>query len=113
EAVYEQNKSLFEEDPFRDKINKKTKKKDNQKVIEAEIKNDKFPFNELVLNNGDTINLSELKGKVVLLDFWYRGCLPCIKAIPELNELQKEFEDDLVVIGVNDVDDNKQVNDFF
>src|SRR5690606_28955608 len=112
EAVYEQNKSLFEEDPFRDKVNGKIKKKDSQKVIEVEIMNDKFPFNEFVLNNSDTVKLSELKGKVVLLDFWYRGCLPCIKAIPVLNELQNEFKDDLVVIGINDVDDNEQVNDF-
>lgn len=30
--------------------------------------------------------------------------MPCVKSIPELNELQKEFEDQIEIIGVNDVD---------
>ncbi len=42
------------------------------------------------------------KGKVVLIDFWATWCGPCRKAIPELNEFQKEFKEDLVVIGVSD-----------
>ncbi len=41
-------------------------------------------------------------GKVVLIDFWATWCGPCRKAIPELNELQARFKDDLVVIGISD-----------
>ncbi|MEE8585353.1 MAG: redoxin domain-containing protein, partial [Acidobacteriota bacterium] len=32
------------------------------------------------------------KGNVVILDFWATWCPPCIKSIPHLNQLQKEFE---------------------
>jgi thiol-disulfide isomerase/thioredoxin len=42
------------------------------------------------------------KGKVVLIDFWATWCPPCRKSIPDLNELQTRFKDDLVVIGVSD-----------
>lgn len=42
------------------------------------------------------------KGKFILIDFWATWCGPCRKAIPELNELQKQFKDQLVVIGISD-----------
>jgi thiol-disulfide isomerase/thioredoxin len=41
------------------------------------------------------------EGKVVLIDFWATWCRPCRETIPELNEIQKKFKDDLVVIGVS------------
>ena len=71
-----------------------------------------IPDLKLELNNGETVKLGDLKGKVVLLDFWYRGCFPCAKAIPGIIELQKEFKDDLVVIGVNHIDDQQDVTEY-
>ena len=68
---------------------------------------------DLKLNNNKTVKMTELKGKVVLLDFWYRGCFPCLKAIPDLIKLQEEFKDDLVIIGINDVDDQEDVTGYF
>lgn len=41
--------------------------------------------------------LSELKGKVVVLNFWFVGCPPCIREMPELNDLVKEFDGEGVV----------------
>ncbi|OYQ37328.1 hypothetical protein CHU92_08515 [Flavobacterium cyanobacteriorum] len=72
-----------------------------------------LPDLEFKLHNGQTVKLTELKGKVVLLDFWYRGCYPCLKAVPHLIELQKEFKDDLVIIGINDYDIQEDVVDYF
>ena len=41
---------------------------------------------------GNTIKLSELRGKVVVLNFWFTRCGPCIQELPNLNNLTKEFE---------------------
>ena len=50
---------------------------------------------------GDTLSLSDFKGKVVLLDFWYIGCGPCVDALPALQQLQDKYRDQgLVVIGL-------------
>jgi peroxiredoxin len=41
--------------------------------------------------DGKTYNLSDYRGKVVVLNFWATWCPPCVKEIPEYVELQQEF----------------------
>ena len=49
----------------------------------------------------------ELKGKILVVDFWASWCAPCKKAFPSLCEIQNEYLDkDVVVVGVN-VDKDK------
>ncbi|MFZ0546306.1 MAG: thioredoxin-like domain-containing protein [Candidatus Promineifilaceae bacterium] len=60
-----------------------------------------FPTDVDWLNTGRPLTLAELKGKVVLLDFWTYGCINCIHIIPDLKRLEHEFADELVVIGVH------------
>ncbi|GEL96063.1 NHL domain-containing thioredoxin family protein [Cellulomonas composti] len=50
---------------------------------------------------GRTITLAELRGKVVLLDFWTFCCINCLHVLDELREVEREFSDSLVVIGVH------------
>lgn len=46
-------------------------------------------------------NLADLRGKVILIDFWGTKCVPCIQSFPEIAELQKHFEGkDVVILGV-------------
>ena len=68
---------------------------------------------EIQLNNDKTVKLTDLKGKVVLLDFWYRGCFPCLKATPDLITMQEEFKDNLVIIGINDMDTKEDITDYY
>lgn len=37
------------------------------------------------------VSFSDIKGNLILLEFWFSPCAPCIKAIPELNEIQKKY----------------------
>lgn len=43
----------------------------------------------------------DLKGKVLLIDFWATWCGPCRAVIPELNDWKKKFAKDLVIVGVS------------
>jgi peroxiredoxin len=52
--------------------------------------------------DGKKVALADLKGKVVVLDFWYRGCGWCIKAMPQMNGLAEDFAGQPVaVFGMN------------
>lgn len=51
--------------------------------------------------NGRMIQLSELRGKVVLINFWTTWCTACIGEIPALEELQRRHDGKIVILGVS------------
>lgn len=52
--------------------------------------------------DGEVVNLSDYKGKVVLIDFWASWCTPCRKAIPSVKKTYDKYKDKgFVVIGVS------------
>lgn len=53
------------------------------------------------LNVSRPLTLAELRGKVVVLDFWTYGCINCIHMIPTLKQLEAKYGDALAVIGVH------------
>ncbi len=50
---------------------------------------------------GETIRLSDFKGKSVLVNFWATWCAPCRAEAPVLQRAAVEYKDKLVIIGVN------------
>jgi peroxiredoxin len=62
---------------------------------------DKAPDFKLKTIDGEVIRLKDYLGKIVIIDFWATWCAPCRMAIPELVELQNEYEGDLVIIGIS------------
>ena len=58
--------------------------------------------------SGKAWTLKDLKGKVVMLNFWATWCPPCRKEMPDLEALYKQFEPQgLIILGVSDDDPDK------
>ena len=53
------------------------------------------------LNTAGPLTLKDVKGKIVLLDFWTLCCINCIHIMPDLAKLEKKYPNELVVIGVH------------
>ena len=53
------------------------------------------------LNTEQPLRLRELRGKIVLLDFWTYCCINCMHILPDLKRLEAKYADQLVVIGVH------------
>ena len=51
------------------------------------------------LNTSGEISLKDLRGKVVVIDFWTYCCINCIHVLPDLKYLEQKYPDELVVIG--------------
>lgn len=52
--------------------------------------------------NTEPVTLADLKGKVVLIDFWTYSCINCIRTIPYLNAWHEKYSDEgLVIVGVH------------
>ncbi len=53
------------------------------------------------INTAKPLTLKDLKGKIVVLDFWTLCCINCIHIMPDLAKLEAKYPNDLVVIGVH------------
>ncbi len=83
---------------------------DSQKPIKGQIAPD------FVLRNADgqLVKLSDLRGKVVWVNFWASWCLPCKKELPDIQKLYDEKHGDgLEVLAVNWQDDIETARSFF
>jgi thiol-disulfide isomerase/thioredoxin len=60
-----------------------------------------FPAHLDWLNVDRPLALKDLRGKVVLLDFWTYCCINCMHVLPDLKRLEQKYRDELVVIGVH------------
>ncbi len=60
------------------------------------------------LNTSGEITLKDLRGKIVLLDFWTYCCINCMHVLPDLAYLEEKYPNELVVIGVHSAKFNNE-----
>lgn len=76
------------------------------------VKTPTKPQTGMVSINGKNFGPQELNGKVVVLNFWFTSCPPCLKEIPELNKLVEEYKGkDVVFLGLA-TDDKQTIEEF-
>ncbi|WP_343304406.1 TlpA disulfide reductase family protein [Chitinophaga niabensis] len=76
---------------------------------------DKVPditFMHVKNHPGKTIKLSDFKGKLLIIDFWNKWCIPCISAFPKMEELQNKFGDNIQILLVTS-DKDQQLQSLF
>jgi peroxiredoxin len=71
------------------------------------------PEFELVTLAGDYLTSDDVRGKVLLLDFWGTWCPPCVAAVPSLRSLSRRMEDDpFVLVSVSTDTDEAALREF-
>jgi peroxiredoxin len=82
-----------------------TKTGDARKLIEnpRRARETYAPDFSVTTSDGEYLALEDLRGKVVLLDFWGTWCPPCVASVPSLRNLRKRFEKEpaFVMIGIS------------
>jgi len=69
------------------------------------------PNFSLITASGDSIRLSDYKGKIVILDFWYVGCSPCVKAYRDIKTLEEKLgKNKFIIIGMNPITRERKIN---
>src|SRR5262249_33507908 len=74
---------------------------EKNKLFEGQVNAPDFPLGLEWLNTEKPISLRDLRGKIVLLDFWTYCCINCMHIIPDLKKLEAKYRNQLVVIGVH------------
>jgi thiol-disulfide isomerase/thioredoxin len=89
-------------DALRSRLDSSAKYLAESQQEEAEVINKPAADWETTDLDGNKRSLADYRGKVVVLDFWYRGCGWCIRAMPQIKEVADHFRDQPVaVLGMN------------
>ncbi len=57
--------------------------------------------------DGKNVALADFKGKILVLEYWYRSCFWCVRSMPQLNELAEHYQDKAVTILGMNIDDDE------
>ena len=55
-----------------------------------------------LVGSDDKFSVIDNKGKIVIINFWYTSCTPCVQELPHFDELYKKYNEDVVVIAIHE-----------
>jgi len=70
-------------------------------MADARIRAPELPDTLQWVNTDAPVRLSNLRGKMVLLDFWTSGCINCMHAMEDMHYLETKYKDNLVIISIH------------
>lgn len=62
---------------------------------------------------GNKINTKNLKGSIIVVNYWYTGCVPCTSEMPELNKIADKYKNDSNVVFISIAKDDKNTIEQF
>ena len=96
-----------------------TEEKKRMQMMQQEMSLEKntllgMPASEFIAKDikGKKVQLSALNGKIVVLNFWFIECKPCVMEIPDLNELYSSYRKEDVVFIALATNEKKQLKSF-
>lgn len=104
-------KKQTKDDLKKSKVDFKRKKND-AKDIRKSLNGTTISELELKDLNGTVYTLESLKGKVIVLNFWFTQCKPCVAEFPDLNKLKAKFDPEKVVFFAVSWNDVATINAF-
>ncbi len=72
-----------------------------EEIFEGDLVPPEFPADLDWINVEYPLTMQGLLGKIIVFDFWTYGCINCLHVIPVLEQVEKKFADEVVVIGVH------------
>ena len=72
------------------------------------------PFETAVIEgaDGSKVDVADLVGRPMVVNFWFSACPPCKREMPAIEEAHLRYADTVEFVGVNPVDSVKRMNDF-
>ena len=58
-----------------------------------------------LIGSDETFSVADNYGKIIVINFWFTGCTPCVKELPHFNKLYEEYKEDVVVIAIHEAGD--------
>ncbi|MCK4723473.1 MAG: TlpA family protein disulfide reductase, partial [Dehalococcoidia bacterium] len=82
-------------------------------ILVGHLKGNRAPDFTLQNLDEDEVTLSDLRGKIVMLNFWFVACSPCAAEMPHIQAVSDTWSaDELAILGVNRIDNADTIRSF-
>lgn len=105
-------KSSYSQDDWRTRLEDKWFVQYGIRGLKVGDKMPDMPLGNVMNNYIGASKFSDLRGKLVILDFWATTCSSCIEGFPQKEKLQKEFGDQIQIFLVNPYETQSQIDKF-